>query len=44
MNWEFPKDYSYGMVSALYKKMGLDDVLEGKVEPEQYFGHHPADH
>ena len=36
------EDYSYGVVSALYDKMGLNDVLEGKVEPEQFLGNHPA--
>ena len=36
------EDFSYGVVSALYDKMGLDDVLEGMVSPEVYFGSHPA--
>ena len=36
------EDYSYGVVSALFDKMGLDDVLEADAEPEQYFGNHPA--
>jgi hypothetical protein len=36
------EDFSYGVVSALYDKMGLDDVLSGSVDPEQYFGSHPA--
>ena len=36
------EDFSYGVVSALYDKMGLDDVLSGNVDPEQYFGSHPA--
>ena len=36
------EDFSYGVVSALYDKLGLDDVLSGSVDPEQYFGSHPA--
>lgn len=36
------EEYSYGLVSALYEKMGLNDVLKGEVAPEQYFGSHPA--
>jgi hypothetical protein len=36
------EDFSYGVVSALYDKMGLDDVLSGTVDAEQYFGRHPA--
>ena len=36
------QDFSYGVVSALYDKMGLDDVLSGRATPEQYFGSHPA--
>ena len=36
------EDFSYGVVSALYDKMGLDDVLDGTASAEQYFGSHPA--
>lgn len=36
------EDFTYGVVSALYDKMGLDDVLNGNASPEQYFGSHPA--
>jgi DNA-binding NarL/FixJ family response regulator len=36
------EEFSYGVVSALYDKLGLDDVLDGRVDPEQYFGSHPA--
>ncbi|MEI7850038.1 MAG: hypothetical protein WCK35_29870 [Chloroflexota bacterium] len=39
---EISEDYSYGLVSSLYEKMGLNDVLKGDVDPEQYFGNHPA--
>ena len=35
-------DFSYGVVSSLYEKIGLNDVLEGNVEPEEFFGSHPA--
>ena len=35
-------DFSYGVVSALYKKMGLNDIIRGKAEPEQFFKGHPA--
>lgn len=36
------KNFSYVLVTALYKKMGLNDILEGEVDPELYFGSHPA--
>jgi DNA-binding NarL/FixJ family response regulator len=39
---EISEDFSYGVVSALYKKLGLNDILEGEAEPEQFFGNHPA--
>jgi DNA-binding NarL/FixJ family response regulator len=39
---QISEEYSYGLVSALYEKMGLNDVLKGEAEPEQYFGNHPA--
>jgi DNA-binding NarL/FixJ family response regulator len=39
---EITEDFSYGVVSALYKKLGLNNILEGEVEPEQFFGNHPA--
>lgn len=36
------EDFSYGVVSSLYQKLGLNDVLEGDVDPSLYFGDHPA--
>ena len=36
------EDFSYGVVSALYDKLGLDEVLSGAVTPEEFFGSHPA--
>jgi hypothetical protein len=36
------EDFAYGVVSALYDKMGLDDVLIGATDPKQYFGSHSA--
>lgn len=35
-------NYSYGLISALYKKMGLKDILQGNDEPVKDFVHHPA--
>jgi DNA-binding NarL/FixJ family response regulator len=35
-------DWAYGLVSELYKKLGLEEVLEGKADPKIYFGDHPA--
>ena len=32
------KDWSYGLVSTLYKKLGLDELLEGDVDPTAYLG------
>lgn len=41
---ELKKDdeYSYGIVSALFDAIGLNDVLLGEVQPEEYFGTHPV--
>ncbi len=39
---EISEEYSYGLVSSLYEKMGLNDILKGEASPEQYFGSHPA--
>ncbi len=36
------EEYSYGLVSALYEKIGLNSVLRGEIAPESYFGDHPA--
>lgn len=35
-------DWGYGLVSALYKKLGLEEVLSGEVEQTSYLGNHPA--
>ena len=32
------KDWSYGLVSAIYKKLGLDEIIEGEVDPTAYLG------
>jgi hypothetical protein len=32
------KDWSYGLVSTIYKKLGLDEILEGEVDPSIYLG------
>jgi DNA-binding NarL/FixJ family response regulator len=32
------KDWSYGMVSAIYKKLGVDEILEGEVDPSTFLG------
>lgn len=34
-------DYSYGLISSLYEKVGLNDILSGEVELENYFKNHP---
>jgi DNA-binding NarL/FixJ family response regulator len=39
---DISEDYSYGLVSSLYDKMGLNDILKGEADPEQYFGNHPS--
>jgi hypothetical protein len=36
------EDYSYGVVSDLFTTIGLNNILQGKVKPEAYFGHNPA--
>jgi len=35
------EEWSYGLVSTLYKKLGLDEILHGEVSPEAYLGKHP---
>ncbi len=35
------EDWGYGLVSALYKKLGLVEVLAGEVDPADYIGTHP---
>ena len=39
---EISEQYSQGLVSSLYEKIGLNGVLKGEADPEQYFGNHPA--
>jgi DNA-binding NarL/FixJ family response regulator len=39
---EISEEYSYGLVSSLYEKMGLNDILKSDASTEQYFGSHPA--
>lgn len=35
-------DWGYGLVTTLYKKLGLEELLTGEVEPSVYLGSHPA--
>jgi DNA-binding NarL/FixJ family response regulator len=32
------KDWSYGLVSTVYKKLGLEEILHGEVDPTFYLG------
>ncbi len=32
------EDWSYGLVSSIYHKLGLDEILSGEVDPEEYLG------
>jgi len=32
------KDWSYGLVSSVYNKLGLDEILRGEVDPTAYLG------
>lgn len=34
-------DTSYGLVSLIYQKLGLPEILTGEIRPEQYLGDHP---
>jgi DNA-binding NarL/FixJ family response regulator len=34
-------EWAYGLVSSLYEKLGLKDLLADDLEPEEYFGHNP---
>lgn len=36
------EDWGYGLVSAVYKKLGLKDFLSGDVDPVDYFGNHKS--
>jgi hypothetical protein len=36
------QDWSYGLVSGLYKKLGLEELLSGEVDPQVYWGEYPA--
>ena len=31
-------DWSYGLVSSIYKKLGLTEIIEGEVDPATYLG------
>ena len=35
------EDWVYGLVSSLYKKLGLSELLSGEVDPQVYWGEHP---
>ena len=35
------EEYAYGVVSYLFEKIGLNDVLRGEVKPEDCFGSNP---
>ncbi len=32
------EDWSYGLVSAIYHKLGLEEILSGEVDPTEYLG------
>jgi DNA-binding NarL/FixJ family response regulator len=32
------EDWSYGLVSSIYHKLGLDEILSGEVDPAEYLG------
>lgn len=32
------EDWSYGLVSSIYHKLGLDEILSGEVDPKEYLG------
>jgi DNA-binding NarL/FixJ family response regulator len=34
-------EWAYGLVSSLYEKLGLKDLLSDDLEPAEYFGHNP---
>lgn len=31
-------DWSYGLVSAIYRKLGMEEILSGEVDPVEYLG------
>jgi hypothetical protein len=31
-------DWSYGLVSAIYRKLGMEEILSGEVDPQEYLG------
>jgi DNA-binding NarL/FixJ family response regulator len=31
-------DWSYGLVSSIYRKLGMEEILSGEVDPEEYLG------
>ena len=38
---DFSEDYSYGVISGLFDKIGLNDILAGEGDPKDVFGDHP---
>lgn len=36
------QDWGYGLVSGIYKKLGLEELLNGEIDPQTYWGDHPA--
>jgi hypothetical protein len=32
------EDWSYGLVSSIYRKLGLEEILSGEVDPAEYLG------
>lgn len=36
------EEYSYTLVSSLFEKCGLNDILNGEAPVEEFFGDHPA--
>ena len=35
-------DYSYGLISMLYEKVGMKELLNGEVDPVEYLGKHSS--
>ena len=35
------QDWTYGLISSLYKKLGLEEILSGEVDPSLYLGNNP---
>lgn len=36
------EDWSFGLVSKIYEKLGLDGLISGEVDPQAYLGTHPS--